>query len=323
MKIIFSDEKTERLDKFLVNQNLNELYSRTYIIKLITESAITVNGSGTKKSYLLQQGDEINIIVPEKKKAEIIAEKIDLDIVYEDEHLAIINKQAGITVHPAPGNETGTIVNALMYHFKDNLSTGSEKNRPGIVHRLDKDTTGLLIIAKNDRAHSLLSQMFQDRKIEKYYKAIVVGTPTNKEDTIRTYLSRSKTDRKKMAVSSEGKEAVTHYIIDKHYDAFALLNVDLETGRTHQIRVHLSHLNCPVLGDQTYSSLKRTLNMIPYDFQKKIKYLMANHLKRQALHAWKLCFDHPITGKALSVEVDLPEDMKYCLNWLDKYFLDL
>jgi len=323
MKIIFSDAESSRLDKFLVKQNIKELYSRNYIDKLIAVNAITVNGNSVKKSYLLQKGDGISIIVPKKEKIEITAEKIDLDIVFEDEHLAVINKSAGVTVHPAPGNESGTIVNALIYHFKDNLSTGSDTNRPGIVHRLDKDTTGLLIIAKNDRTHSLLSQMFQNRKVEKHYQARVVGTPKPEKETIRTYLSRSKTDRKKMAVSSEGKEAVTHYEIEKYYDVFSLMDIILETGRTHQIRVHFSYINCPVLGDLTYSSLKRTLNMIPYDFQKKVKYLLANHLKRQALHASRLKFDHPITRKTISVEAALPDDMKYCLHWLDQYFLDL
>lgn len=320
MKILFSDDKPERIDKFLIKQSIPDLYSRSYIDKLILNSTITVDGLAIKKSHLLKKGDEINIIIPQKEETKIIAEDIPLEIAYEDEDLAVINKPSGITVHPAPGNEKGTIVNAIMHHFKENLSKGSNELRPGIVHRLDKDTSGLLIIAKNDRTHSLLSQMFQDRKIKKYYKAISVGIPNSEEGTIKTLLNRSKTDRKKIAVSSDGKEAITHYKIERYFDIFSLLDINLETGRTHQIRVHLSHINCPVLGDQTYSSLKRTINMIPYNYHKKVKYLLSKHMKRQALHAYKLEFDHPISKKNISVEIDLPEDMEYCLNWLEQYF---
>jgi len=322
MKLIYKDDISIRIDKFLVQQDHPNLYSRSFIDKLIVNSFVEVNGKTVKKSHLLKSGDEIVIELPEMKKPEITAEDIPLDIVYEDSDLAIINKPAGITVHPAPGNEKGTIVNALMHHFQQNLSSGSATNRPGIVHRLDKETSGLLIVAKNDRIHSLMSQMFQERKVRKYYKAITVGIPGEEEGTIRTLISRSKSDRKKMAVSIEGKEAVTHYKIEKYYQVFSLVEVSLETGRTHQIRVHFSHINCPILGDQTYSSLKRTVNMIPYNYQKKVKYLLANHLKRQALHACRLEFTHPITGKEIKVESKLPNDMLYSLEWLDKFFID-
>ena len=177
-----------------------------------------------------------------------------------------------------------------------------------------------MIVAKNDRIHYLLSKMFQERKIEKYYQTITVGIPKNKYDSIVTFINRSRKDRKKMAVSDSGKKAVTNFKILIEFDFFSLLEVKLETGRTHQIRVHLSHLNCPVLGDGTYSNLKRTLNPIPIHLQKKVKYLLANHLKRQALHSYKLEFVHPLTAKEIKSEIELPEDMKYTLGWLEQNF---
>lgn len=320
MEIFFNRKEPFRLDKFLVEAKISELYSRTFIDKLILDKAVKVNGTSVKKSHLLKSGDKITVEIPEIQVSEIKPEKIDLDIRFEDEFIAIINKPAGITVHPAPGNETGTIVNAILYHFNEDLAYGTDPTRPGIVHRLDKDTSGLLLIAKNDRAQSLLAQMFQQREIDKHYTAIVTGIPPEEEGSIKTLINRSKSDRKKMAVSKEGKEAITHYKITRFFDVFSMIDVTLETGRTHQIRVHFSHLNCPILGDPTYSSLKRTLNMIPYNYRKKVKYLLANHLKRQALHASRLKFIHPITQKLISVEAELPEDMQYCLNWLEKYF---
>ncbi|MCK4700864.1 MAG: RluA family pseudouridine synthase [Bacteroidales bacterium] len=185
---------------------------------------------------------------------------------------------------------------------------------------MDKDTTGLLIVAKDDKTHSLLSQQFQNRQIKKYYKAITVGIPKTAEVTIETYIERSLKDRTKMTVSNSGRIAITHYKIKKYFDFFSLVDIRLETGRTHQIRVHFSHINCPILGDNTYSTLKRTLSIVPFHYQKKIKYLLANHLKRQALHAYKLEFIHPVTGKEIKVEAPLPEDMEYTLNWLKEHF---
>ena len=251
---------------------------------------------------------------------EIEPENIPLDFIWQDKYLAIINKPAGVAVHPGAGNPKGTIVNALMFHLKGKLSTSYDPLRPGIVHRLDKDTTGLLIVVKDDRTRSLLSKMFQERKIQKFYKAITVGIPKETEGTIETFIDRSKKDRKKMGISLSGKKAITHYKIIEYYDFFSLVEIILETGRTHQIRVHFSDINCPILGDSTYSTLKRTLSIIPFHYQKKIKYLLANHLKRQALHAYKLEFIHPVTGKEIKVEAPLPEDMSYALNWLKENF---
>ena len=321
MRIIYQEEKSGRIDKYLIGLKKDKLYSRSFIEHLIKDGNITVNQEKVKKSYLLHSCDEINITIPQKPALEINPQDIPLDIVWQDEYLAVVNKQAGIAVHPGAGNHDGTIVNALMYHLKGQLSSAHDPLRPGIVHRLDKDTTGLLLVAKDDKTHSLLSQQFQNRQIQKYYKAITVGIPKTAEGTIETHIERSLKDRTKMTVADSGRIAITHYKIEKYFDFFSLVDIQLETGRTHQIRVHFSHINCPILGDNTYSTLKRTLSIVPFHYQKKVKYLLANHLKRQALHACQLKFKHPITGKEIKVEAPLPDDMEYTLRWLEKYFI--
>ncbi len=318
INLVFDKDYHVRIDKFLASISHNELYSRSYIEKLISNGNVLVNQKIIKKNFLLQENDHIEIELLKKQHPMPIPQDISLEVIFEDKHLIVINKTAGMTVHPAPGNYDSTLVNALMFHFKDQLSNGSDPLRPGIVHRLDKDTSGLLIVAKNDKVHSLLSTMFQERKIEKYYKAILVGVPKETEGTIKTFINRSKIDRKKMAVSDEGKLAITHYQIEQRFFNFCIADVNLETGRTHQIRVHFSHINCPVLGDQTYSSLKRTLANSSAHYHKKTKYLFAHHLKRQALHAYKLKFVHPITQKNIEVVSPLPEDMLYTIDWMKK-----
>jgi len=322
MKIIVKNDVGKRLDQFLVEQKIEELFSRSYIDKLVKEHHILVNNEIVKKSFKLQSNDVITIEIPPKKEQKIEPEDIPLEILFEDDFLAIINKQAGLVVHPAAGKSSGTLVNALKFKL-DKLSEGGHNLRPGIVHRLDKDTTGAIIVAKDDRTHSLLSRMFQEKKIEKTYHAIVVSEPKNEEATIETFIDRSKADRKKMAVSNSGKKAITHYKILNNYDLFCHLEINLETGRTHQIRVHFSHCNCPILGDETYSNLKRTLNNIPNHYHKKVKYLLANHLKRQALHAFRLKFTHPITGALIDVTAPIPKDMQYALDWLENLFGDV
>ncbi len=320
MKIVFNERNNQRIDKYLASIQIEELYSRSQIDKLILENHIKVNQASVKKSYVLQPGDVIEIFIPPSRDLSLKPEDIPLEIAYEDNDLVIINKPAGLTVHPAPGNTHGTLVNALLYRFRGKLSTRNDPCRPGIVHRLDKDTSGLILVAKNDRIHSMLSTMFQQRKIDKFYKAITVGIPRKSESTIETFIERSKTNRKKMMVSDSGKTAITHYKIEKYFDFFSLVEIRLETGRTHQIRVHFSHINCPILGDNTYSSMKRTLNFIPSNFHKKIKDLFSNHLQRQALHAFKLEFIHPISEKKISVEIPLPDDILYAINWLNQNF---
>lgn len=319
MIIKYSENGKIRVDRFLTNLKLEELYSRSYIDKMISDGSIKVNGESVKKGYFLCQNDEIEIEIVAKEKPSLGGEDIPIDVIYEDEFMAIINKQAGIVVHPAAGNPNGTLVNALIHYFGKNLSS-NDPARPGIVHRLDKETSGLLIVAKTNQAHSALSELFQNREIEKHYRAIVVGTPNNEEDEITTFINRSITDRTKMAVSNHGKTAVTAYKIIQYFDFFSFLDVHLKTGRTHQIRVHMSHINHPIIGDQTYNSIPRTLQFLPQQLQKRAKYLFANHLKRQALHSFSLKFIHPFTNKEIYVEAPLPEDMKYTLNWLDKFF---
>ena len=321
MKIEYLKNEKQRIDKYIVSLELEKLYSRSFIDKLINEKAILVDGKPVKKNYKLTQNDIITIEVPEKDELEIKPQDIPVDIIWEDDDIAIVNKPVGLVVHPGAGVQDGTLVNALMFHFNNKLSVKHDPQRPGIVHRLDKDTSGLIIVAKNDRVHSLLSRMFQDRTIKKTYLAITVGVPSKAEDTIKTLIGRSKKDRIKMTVTTNGREAVTHYKIIKYFDFFSLVEVELETGRTHQIRVHFSHINCPILGDNTYSTLKRTLSIVPFHYQKKVKYLLANHLKRQALHAYRLEFEHPITKEIVKAEAPIPEDIQYTINWLEKYFI--
>ena len=320
MKIVYNERTVQRIDKFLAASQIEELYSRSMIDKLILAKHIKVNDVPVKKSYILQPGDVIGIFIPVSEGLTLEPENIPLEILHEDNELVLINKPAGLTVHPAPGNTRGTLVNALLYHFKKNLSIGSDPSRPGIVHRLDKDTSGLILVAKNDRIHSLLSTMFQQRKIDKFYKAITVGIPKKSQSSIETFIERSKTNRKKMIVSNSGKKAITHYKIDKYYGYFSLVEIKLETGRTHQIRIHFSHINCPILGDNTYSNMKRTLNHIPSNFHKKMKDLLRIHLLRQALHAYKLEFVHPVSSKKICVEIPLPTDILSAISWLNRNF---
>ncbi len=301
MRIIYQEEKSCRIDKYLIGLRKDELYSRSFIEHLIKDGNITVNQEKVKKSYLLHLGDKINITIPQKPDLEITPQNIPLDIVWQDEYLAVVNKQAGIAVHPGAGNPDGTIVNALMYHLKGKLSSAHDHMRPGIVHRLDKDTTGLLVVAKDDKTHSLLSQQFQNRQIQKIYKAITVSIPKTAEGTIETYIDRSLKDRTKMTVSDSGRIAITHYKIIEYFDFFSLVEIQLETGRTHQIRVHFSHINCPILGDNTYSTLKRALSIVPFHYQKKVKYLLNLFLVYRPNKIRCLCGLLIITWAVLSV----------------------
>lgn len=320
MELIYQQDFGQRLDKYLTGLNIKELYSRSLIDNLIEQGKIMVNGDLVKKSHQLKRTDRITIEIPPREKTSATAQAIDLKIVYQDEWIVIIDKPAGLTVHPAPGNRDGTLVNALVHHFGTALAAGSKPDRPGIVHRLDKDTSGLIIVAKDDRTHALLSRLFQERKISKTYQAITVGIPQEDQGTITTMMNRSRTDRKKMAVTQSGREAVTRYKISEYFDYFALLEIDLITGRTHQIRVHFSHLNCPILGDRTYNSLKRTLSMLPGQEQRKVKDLLSGHLNRQALHCSQLRFSHPWQNREMQFNSEPPEDFQYALTWLRKHF---
>ena len=292
-----SDEETgERIDSFLSGKTD---FTRTRIQQLIKDRNITVNGKPTKSSYKIEENDEIIIEVPEVETTEIKPENIKIDIVYEDSDIAVINKQAGLVVHPAHGHYSGTLVNAILYHIKD-LSGINGEIRPGIVHRLDKDTSGLIVIAKNDKVHTALTEMFQEKKIRKTYLAILKGKLNKSEGKIVTQIGRDKNDRKKMTViddATKGKNAITNYRVISQNNLFTLVKVNIETGRTHQIRVHMRYLGYPILGDSVYGR--------------------KDNEKRQMLHAYKLEFIHPVTGRQMEFIGEIPEDFQKALKKSD------
>lgn len=293
------EDKGKRLDAYLT-ENLEDL-TRSYIKTLIDDNFIEIKGQNKVKSGIKLKGNETIIAkIPEDQELDVEAENIPIDIVFEDEHIAIINKQPNLVVHPAPGNYNGTLVNAIMYHIKD-LSTINGVIRPGIVHRLDKDTSGLIIIAKNDNAHVKLTEMFRDkRNIKKTYLCIVKGNLIEESGRIENLIGRNPNDRKKMAVvSRNGKTAISNYTVLDMNNNHSLVMVNIETGRTHQIRVHMKYIKHPILGDMTYGSTG------------KVK---AN---RQMLHAYRLEFTHPVTGKSLNIIGKLPEDFVNMMNKLD------
>lgn len=293
-----------RLDKFLADKLL---MSRAQIQRLI-QNGFVLNDEQTKTdvSYKVKSGDNFDIEVPEPEQADPTPENIALDIVYEDNDLLVVNKPSGMVVHIGAGVTCGTLVNALLYHCADSLSGIGGVKRPGIVHRIDKETSGLLVVAKNDAAHIGLSQQFEKHSIERTYYAFVYGLPNPLESTIEGNIARSKYDRKKMAlVQTGGKEAVTHYSTLEAYGQFAsLVKCRLETGRTHQIRVHLSSKGHHLIGDKIYSASNRDFVKIPVNIREYVK-----TFNRQALHAKTLGFIHPITGQKLFFDSELPPDL--------------
>ena len=325
---IDNDSSGTRLDKYLSEQL--EDVSRSYIQKLSDEGAIVLLSGSSEKplkaSYKLREGDKLKVIIPEPTSLDILPEDIEIDIVYEDEDVIVINKPQGMVVHPAAGNYTGTLVNALMYHCGDSLSSINGVERPGIVHRIDKDTSGLLVVCKNDKAHQSLAKQFEEHTINRIYSCVVMNhfdpekmlCPSIKDDrilsayasvsdnikelaykdsdvyytlTIDKPINRGKTDRKRMVIDPSGRRAVTHiYLKDNIKDIFAYIKCKLETGRTHQIRVHLSSIGHPLLGDPVYGTKKCPFN-----------------LTGQALHAGTLGFIHPTTGEYLEFTSELPD----------------
>lgn len=314
-RTIWVEEQEEglRLDKFL-STHCPDL-SRTRIQNLI-EDGFVLRGEVPLLSPSLKtkSGWEIQIHVPEAIEAIPVPQEIPLDIVYEDEDLLVINKPAGLVVHPAPGNYEGTLVNALLAHCGDSLSGIGGVKRPGIVHRLDKDTSGLMIVAKNDQAHHHLSHQLSTRTLSRLYQAFVWGVPKPTEGTIQTQIGRHPKDRKKMAVLPQGgKEAITYYQIKEAFGTVAsLIECKLETGRTHQIRVHMTHLGCPLLGDPTYGRPPKSLP----SFLKEALQESPWKEGRQALHAAQIKFIHPKTQETLSFSCPLPEDMRILKNVL-------
>ncbi|CCU79547.1 Ribosomal large subunit pseudouridine synthase D [Halanaerobium saccharolyticum subsp. saccharolyticum DSM 6643] len=288
-------DQGQRIDKFLASE-YDDL-SRSFIQTLIEEKKVTVNGDIVDKSYKITENDFLKIII-EEKESEIKAVEMDLDVVYEDQDIIVINKNADRVVHPAPGHHDDTIVNALLAHV-DNLSAINGVKRPGIVHRLDKDTSGLLIVAKNDKSHKELAKQFKNRTVDKYYYALIEGNLAYKKGKIDAPIGRDPKNRKKMAVRKRrSKKAISRFKIIEEFKTHTLVEVKIETGRTHQIRVHFSYLGHPVVGDKKYGS-KNTLNA-----------------KRQLLHARKLAVKHPTTGKKIVFEAELKDDFKEILNKL-------
>lgn len=292
-------EEIGRLDK--VVSNLEQNISREAIQRMVKTGKILVNGKQEKASYKTTVGDVITLEEEIPKKIELKPQEMPLDIIYEDEDMLVINKEKGIVVHPGNGNPDGTLANAVMAKCKGSLSGIGGKIRPGIVHRIDKDTSGLIIVAKNDTAHLNLSKQIQDRKVKKTYIALVRGVIKENEATINMPIGRSSKDRKKMAVTKDGKEAITHFKVLKRYNGFTLLEVKIETGRTHQIRVHLSEIGYPVVGDEVYSNGKNPFGV-----------------KGQMLHAEKLELKHPRTGKDLTFEAPVPKYFENIINQLEK-----
>ncbi|MFO7983572.1 MAG: RluA family pseudouridine synthase [Desulfuromonadales bacterium] len=302
----------QRLDLYLA-EKLPEK-SRSQIKKLIEEGRVTIDGTAVRAALKLRGGEELRVDIPEAMPVETLPENIPLEILYQDSDLIVINKPAGMVVHPAAGHHSGTLVNALLYHCRD-LSGISGELRPGIVHRLDKDTSGVMVAAKNDAAHQDLSRQFKLHSIARRYVALVCGLFQNEMGTIDSPLGRHPVHRKKMSGTGRtGRRAVTHWQVRKRYDRdrITLVELALETGRTHQIRVHLAEMNRPILGDPVYSRPARINALADTGLRR-----LAGQLGRQALHARLLGFTHPATGEDLNFEAPLPEDMQRIVDYLE------
>lgn len=295
-KIIIAD-KSERLDVFL-SEKLDK--TRSAVKKLVDDGEITVGGNKVKAGRTLKIGEKISVNIPDPVKLDLEAENIPLDIIYQDKDIAIINKPQGMTVHAGNGTHGSTLVNALLYHL-DSLSGINGVIRPGIVHRIDKDTSGLLVVAKNDTAHLSLSEQIKNKTCHRIYLALLEGTVKQNDGIIDTFIGRSDKNRTMMAVKDSGRRAVTHFKVLKRYKEFTFAEFKLETGRTHQIRVHCKYIGHPIVGDPVYGYEKQ-----------KFK------LNGQLLHAWKLELTHPSTGERMSFEAPLPDYFQAVLQKLDK-----
>ena len=293
------EEEGQRIDKYLSNKIEDK--SRSFIQGLIDEEKVKANGKIIKSNYKIKRNDFIEVEMPEPVELNVSPEKMNLDILYEDEDVLVVNKDKGVVVHPAPGNYTGTLVNGILYHCTD-LSGINGVIRPGIVHRIDKDTSGVLVIAKNDEAHNGLAEQFKEHSIKREYYALVEGKFSNPKGTIDKPISRDKKERIKMAINSDGKRAVTHYEVLEQYDkGVSLVKCTLETGRTHQIRVHMASIGHPLVGDLVYGYKRQKFN-----------------IEGQALHAKVLGFIHPRTKRYIEFTSELPEYFKDLLEKLRK-----
>jgi len=304
-----------RIDKYVTGKLENT--SRTRVQEAANAGNIMVNDVAAKPNYRVKPGDIIQILLPTPpREIELIPQNIPINIVYEDDDVVVVNKEAGMVVHPAYGNYTGTLVNALMWHFKDLPLFKTGEQRPGLVHRIDKNTSGILVIAKTEYAHNKLARQFFDRTTDRKYVALVWGTPDPPEGTITGNVGRSPKDRKVMYVfpdGSQGKHAITHYKTIEDLGYISMVECKLETGRTHQIRVHFSYIKHPLFNDEEYGGDQILKGTTFSKYQQFVKNCFAI-LPRQALHAKSLAFDHPVTGKRMSFESELPDDMKRVID---------
>lgn len=303
--VVPAGKKKERLDLFLAGHIENA--TRNKVQRAIKEGFVLVNGKPARSSHQVAPGEIIHVVLPKPPPHKALPEDIPLTIVYEDEQLLVVNKPAGMVTHPAYGNYTGTLVNALLHHCRD-LSTADSALRPGIVHRLDKDTSGLMVVAKTDLAHAKIAKQFADRTIEREYQAVVWGRFDRQQGTIETMLGRSPSDRKKMAVVENGKAAITEYAVLRQFEYLSLIRLKLRTGRTHQIRVHLSHIHHPVFGDPTYNGRRIMWGPRTPHQRAEVQHLL-KLMPRQALHAKTIGFVHPILQERLFFDSELPPDM--------------
>ena len=301
MEKLIVDEinSNKRIDQF-VSEKVSDL-SREAVKRLISENEILVNNSSVKASYKVKENDIITVNMPEIKESHLEAQEIDVPVIYEDNDIIVVNKPKGMVVHPGNGNPDGTLVNAILNMCKESLSGIGGEIRPGIVHRIDKDTSGILIVAKNDKSHISLSEQIKNHEVKKIYIALVKGVIPEDEATITLPIARSKTDRKKMAVDKNGKEAVTHFKVIERFDKYTLLELKIDTGRTHQIRVHMSYIGFPVVGDLVYSNGKNEFGV-----------------EGQMLHAKRLEFTHPTTNKKMELEAELPDYFKEIISILER-----
>lgn len=298
--IVTTEYEGERLDKFLAA--FLDGYTRSAIQRIIEDGGVTLNGKTLSKNYKLKVNDNLEITIPDSRPLEINAENIPLDIIYEDNDLLVVNKQKGMVVHPANGNYSGTLVNALLFHCKDSLSGINGVIRPGIVHRIDKNTSGLLIVAKNDLTHTGLASQIKSHSFTRAYEAVVYGNIKEDSGSINQPIGRNPNDRKKMAVTlKNSKSASTHYKVIERFGNFTHIRCELETGRTHQIRVHMAYIGHPIVGDDVYGPKK-----------------IIKSLNGQCLHAKQIGFVHPRTGEYLEFESELPEYFKAFINQIKK-----
>ncbi len=286
-------ESGERIDIFLSRKDV--FVTRSQVKRAVEIGQVLVNGIDVKPGYRLKNGDMIRVHIKEPEDLDLAPEEISLNIIYEDAHILVVSKPYGMVVHPAAGNRSGTLVNALLFHCGDLSGIGGVK-RPGIVHRLDKNTSGLMVVAKSDKAHIGLAEQFKEHLVKKIYRVLVHGDMKEEEGTIDLSIGRHPVDRKKMSTKSRrGKESLTHWSVEERYHVVTLLSVRIETGRTHQIRVHLNAIGHPVVGDAVYGNSKRTIEMI----RNTIQQVVLKKIHRQALHSSELCFTHPVTGNLM------------------------